>query len=66
MTKKVMIEADDISTKQWNTLLIELNLIVKAWKPYAKLTMKANGLSKVLSWGTKKGRDLIESEREHR
>ena len=56
--KKAQIEATDISTKQWNTLLIELNLMVKAWKPYAHLTMKANGLNKVLTWGTRKGKDL--------
>ena len=44
----------------------ELNLMVKAWKPYAKLHMKANGLNKVLTWGTRKGKDLAESEREWR
>ena len=64
--KKAQIEATDISTKQWNTLLIELNLMVKAWKPYAKVTLKANGLKKVLTWGTRKGKDLAESEREWR
>ena len=64
--KKAHIEATNISTKQWNTLLIELNLIVKAWKPYAKVTLKANGLNKVLTWGTRKGKDLAESEREWR
>lgn len=66
MTKKVTIEATNISTKQWNTVLIELNLMVKAWKPYANLTMKANGLNKVLTWGARKGKDLAESEREWR
>jgi|TARA_E500000331_G_scaffold313291_1_gene321855 hypothetical protein len=64
--KKAQIEATNISTKQWNTLLIELNLMVKAWKPYAKVTLKANGLNKVLTWGTRKGKDLAESEREWR
>ena len=64
--KKVTIQATNISTKQWNTLLIELNLMVKAWKPYAKVTLKANGLNKVLTWGTRKGKDLAESEREWR
>ena len=49
--KKVTIEGLDITTKQWNTLLIELNLTLEAWKPYAKLHMKANGLNKVLTWG---------------
>jgi len=66
MTKKVTIEATNISTKQWNTLLIELNLIAKAWKPFATLTLKANGLNKVLTWGTRKGKDLDDSEREWR
>ena len=64
--KKAQIESTNISTKQWNTLLIELNLMVKAWKPYAKVTLKANGLNKVLTWGTRKGKDLAESEREWR
>jgi len=64
--KKAQIEATNISTKQWNTLLIELNLMIKAWKPYAKVTLKANGLNKVLTWGTRKGKDLAESEREWR
>ena len=56
--KKVTIEATNISTKQWNTFLIELNLITKAWKPFATLNLKANGLNKVLTWGSKKGKDL--------
>ena len=43
-----------MSTKQWSTLLLELNLIVQAWRHYAKLELKAPGLKKVLGWGTKK------------
>ena len=66
MTKKVTIEATNITTKQCNTLLIELNLITKAWKPFATWTLKANGLNKVLTWGTRKGKELEESEREYR
>ena len=64
--KKYRGQATNISTKQWNTLLIELNLITKAWKPFATLTLKANGLNKVLTWGTRKGKDLDDSEREWR
>ena len=62
--KKVTIEATNITTKQWNTLLLELNLITQAWKPLATLTLKSNGLNKVLTWGTKKGKELEESERD--
>ena len=62
--KKVTIEATNISPKQWSTLLLELNLITKAWKPFATLSLKSNGLNKVLTWGTKKGKDLEESDRD--
>ena len=52
--KEVIIKSNNISPKQWSTLLLELNLIVEAWRPYAKLELKAPGLKKVIGWGTKK------------
>ena len=52
--KKVTISSKDISTKQWSTLLLELNLLIRAWKSYATLEMKAPNLKKVLGWGLKK------------
>ena len=52
--KELVITSKNISTKQWSTLLLELNLITKAWKPYATLELKAPGLKKVIGWGTKK------------
>jgi hypothetical protein len=52
--KEVIIKSRNISPKQWSTLLLELNLMVKAWKPYARLELKAPGLKKVIGWGTKK------------
>ena len=52
--KKLMIVSKNITPKQWSTLLLELNLIVQAWKPYATLELKANGLKKVIGWGTKR------------
>ena len=35
--KEVVITSSNITPKQWSSLLLELNLIVQAWKPYAKL-----------------------------
>ena len=52
--KELTIKSKNISPKQWSALLLELNLIVQAWKPYAVLELKAPGLKKVLGWGTKK------------
>ena len=52
--KKVIITSKNITPKQWSTLLLELNLLTQQWKSYADLELKAQGLSKVVGWGTKK------------
>ena len=52
--KKVIISSKNISSKQWSDLLLELNLIRKAWQPYAKLEINAPGINKIISNGTKK------------
>jgi hypothetical protein len=52
--KKITITSKDISQKQWAILLLELNLIRKAWKPYAKLELTAPGLKKIVKFGTKR------------
>ncbi len=51
-TRKVTITSNNISAKQWSNLLLELNLITKAWKPYATLKLEARGLNNVIKWGT--------------
>ena len=53
--KKITITAKGISQKQWSTLILELNLMRKAWKPIGvDLHMTTPGLERILSWGTKK------------
>ena len=52
--KKVIISSKNISSKQWSDLLLELNLIRKAWQPYAKLELSAPGINKIITVGTKK------------
>ena len=54
--KEITIKAIKITPKQWASLVLELNLIVKAWRPYAVLELKASGLKKILGWGTTKTR----------
>ena len=61
--KKVTITSKDISIKQWSNLLLELNLIKKAWKPYATLEMQATGIKKIIAWGTKSPDDLFEKDK---
>ena len=59
--KKVTITVKGASQKQWSTLILELNLMRKAWKPIGvDLHMTTPGLERVLSWGTKKYNDSDE------
>ena len=51
--RKLTITSKNISAKQWTNLLIELNLIKEAWKPYAKIELQAPGLKKIIAFGRK-------------
>ena len=55
--KEIIIKAHKISPKQWSSLLLETNLMIEAWRPYATLELKAPGLKKILGWGRKKHDD---------
>jgi hypothetical protein len=52
--KEIIIKGVKISPKQWSSLLLEINLMLEAWKPYATLELKAPGLKKILGWGRRK------------
>ena len=49
--KKLTITSKNITQKQWTNLVLELNLIKKAWQPYAKLELQAPGIKKIISFG---------------
>ena len=50
--KKVTISAKGASIKQWSDLILELNLIKKAWHRYGvTLDIQTPGIKKILSWG---------------
>ena len=50
--KKLTITSEDITQKQWSNLILELNLMKAAWKPYAELDIQAPGIKKIIAWGT--------------
>ena len=50
--KKVTITAKGISQKQWSTLILELNIMRKAWKPFVELTLHAPKVSSIINRGT--------------
>jgi hypothetical protein len=52
--KTIVLKPKNITQKQWVNLLLELNLMSKAWKPYGvDITIQAPGIKKTLLWGTK-------------
>ena len=51
--KKLTITSNDITQKQWSNLILELNLIKKAWSKYATLNIKAPGIKKIIAHGTR-------------
>jgi hypothetical protein len=56
--KQVIIEVSNISTKQWTNLIIELNLVSEAWKPYGpKMKIKAYNIDRIIKWGRKTNDD---------
>ena len=51
--KIITLKVDGAAQGQWSSLLLELNLMKKAWKPYGvNVEIKASGLRNVLKWGT--------------
>ena len=50
--KQVTLKVNNISTGQWSTLLLELNLIAKAWKPFGvHIELQAPSLKRILEAG---------------
>ena len=51
--KKLTIISKDITQKQWSNLVLELNLIRKAWSSYATLELQGSGVKKIIAHGTR-------------
>ena len=61
--KKVIITAKGISQKQWSTLILELNIMRKAWRPFAELEIHAPKVDSIISRGTS-NKSLMPYERD--
>ena len=62
--KVIKIIPKGITQKQWSNLLLELNLMKQAWRPYGvNMTIQAPGIKKTLLWGTKVGAQISEQDR---
>lgn len=52
--KIITLKVNGMNQGQWSSLLLELNLIRKAWKSFGvDINLKAPGLKSTILWGTK-------------
>jgi len=52
--KIITLKVEGAAQGQWSSLLLELNLMKRAWKSYGvDINMKASGLKNILNHGTK-------------
>ena len=54
--KTITITVDGTNPGQWSNLLLELNIMKKAWRPFGvNMNLKAPGIKNIIEWGNKTG-----------
>ena len=56
MGRKITLDIKGGSSKQYTTLILELNLMAKAWNKYG-VDITLPGKEKIIKWGQKTGKD---------
>ena len=57
MSRKITLNIKGESSKQYTTLILELNLIAKSWSKFG-VNITLPGKEKTIRWGQKTGKDL--------
>ena len=62
--KSITITPKGITQKQFTNLVLELNIMRKAWKPYGvDIDIKAPGIRKIIKWGNKSGAQISDQDK---
>ena len=57
--KTITIKTNEISQRQYSTLLLELNIMKRQWRSYGvDLQISAPSLKKIITLGTSNGSDI--------
>jgi len=51
--KQLTVTSKNITQKQWSQLVLELNLIKKAWASYATIQLQGAGVKNIIAHGTR-------------
>ena len=56
--KKITLNVEGATSKQWSNFVLELNIMKKAWRSYGvNVKMLGSGINKIIDWGNRKGDD---------
>jgi len=62
--KTITITPKGITQKQFTNLVLELNIMRKAWKPYGvDINIQAPGARKIIMWGNKSGAQISDQDK---
>jgi len=56
MSRKITLNVKGESSKQYSTLILELNIMAKSWNRFG-VNITLPGKEKIIKWGRKTGRD---------
>ena len=64
--KTITIKVDGTNPGQWSNLLLELNIMKKAWRSFGvDIDLKAPGIKSIIEWGTRNN-DYIRPTRQNK
>jgi len=56
MSRKITLNIKGGSTKQYTTLILEINIMAKSWSKFG-VSITVPGKEKIIKWGQKTGKD---------
>ena len=56
MSRKITLNIKGESSKQYSTLILELNVLAKSWNKFG-VDITLPGKEKIIKWGQKTGKD---------
>ena len=57
MSRKITLKIKGESSKQYSTLILELNVLAKSWNKFG-VNITLPGKEKTIKWGQKTGKDI--------
>ena len=61
MSRKITLDIKGGSSKQYTTLILELNIIAKSWSKFG-VNISLPGQERIIKWGNRKHKDEIPAE----